>query len=56
MKNKQIATLEAKPHYALLDGLRGADAWYLLVFGSSALCAVLGALPDRWRRALERRV
>ena len=32
MRNKQIATLEAKPHYALLDGLRGAAALMVVCY------------------------
>ena len=46
MKNKQIATLEAKPHYALLDGLRGAAAlmvvWYHVQEGFAFAAATSG--------------
>ena len=46
MKNKQIATLEAKPHYALLDGLRGAAAlmvvWYHVQEGFAFAAATGG--------------
>ena len=46
MKNKQIATLEAKPHYALLDGLRGAAAfmvvWYHVQEGFAFAAATNG--------------